>query len=111
MPIRRAFIIASGVVTDCIFLATGGCQGLKDATCQALRGRNVVLFPDNGKFEEWSRKGREMRNLFKTLSIVDIMERQDIIERYDLKAGDDIGDIIANPSFDLRDLKIEMKEL
>ena len=79
--------------------------------CHALKGRNVVLFPDNGKFEEWSTKGCEMRHLFKTTSIVDIMERQDVLERYDLKVGDDIGDMILAPNFNIKDFKIKLKEL
>ncbi len=108
---EKTAIIASGVVCDCLFLATGGCSKLTPAMCHALKGRNVVLFPDNGKFEEWSTKGCEMRHLFKTTSIVDIMERQDVLERYDLKVGDDIGDMILAPNFNIKDFKIKLKEL
>lgn len=108
---EKTAVIASGVVTDCLFLATGGCQGLKEAMCQALKGRNVVLFPDNGKYEEWAQKGREMRHVFKTLSIVDIMEKQDVLERYQLKKDDDIGDMILAPNFNIKDFIIDLKEL
>lgn len=108
---EKTAIIASGVVEDCLFLATGGCTKLTPAMCQALKERNVVLFPDNGKFEEWSEKGRAMRHIFKTISIVDIMEHEDVLDRYNLKAGDDIGDIIISPNFDIRHFHIELKEL
>lgn len=108
---EKTAIIASGVVDDCLFLATGGCTKLTPAMCQALKGRNVVLFPDNGKFEKWSEKGRAMRHLFNTISIVDIMEHEDVLERYNLIGGDDIGDMIVSPNFDIRHFHIELKEL
>ncbi len=108
---EKTAIIASGVVSDCIFLACGGCGNLTNAMCEPLRGRNVVLFPDNGKLAEWSEKGQEMRHLFKTISIVDIMEREDILERYHLKDGDDIADMITAPNFNIKDFIIDLKEL
>lgn len=108
---EKTAIIASGVIDDCLFLATGGCSKLTPAMCNALKGRNVVLFPDNGKFEEWSEKGRAMRHIFKTISIVDIMEHEDVLECYNLSSGDDIGDIIISPNFDIRHFHIELKEL
>ncbi len=108
---EKTAVIASGVFKDCVMLATGGCSNFTLSMCRELRGRNVVVFPDNGKFEEWSAKGCEMRHLFKTLSIVDIMERKEVSGRYDLKVGDDIGDIILAPNFNIKDFGIELKEL
>lgn len=108
---EKTAIIASGVFEDCLFLACGGCGNLTTSMCRALKGRNVVLFPDNGKYDEWAQKGREMRHLFKTISIVDIMENHDVLERYQLKKGDDIGDMIISPNFDIKDFRIELKEL
>ena len=108
---EKTAIIASGVVSDCLFLATGGCTKLTPPICQALKGRNVVLFPDNGKFEEWSEKGRAMRHIFKTISIVDIMEQEDVLERYNLSSGDDIGDMIISPNFDIKHFRIDLTEI
>ncbi len=86
---EKTAIIASGVLGNCITLACGGCGNLTDALCKPLRGRDVVLFPDNGKFDEWSEKGRKMRHLFGRLFIADIMEREAT------RLGDDIGDLIV----------------
>lgn len=108
---EKTAIIASGVITDCIFLACGGCQNLTIAMCEPLKGRNVVLFPDNGKLAEWSAKGRKLRHLFKTLSIVDIMEQPDTLQRWKLKDGDDIGDLILACNLDPKHIQIELKEL
>ena len=40
------------------------------------------------KFTEWRDKGQQMRNVFASLRIADIMEREATSE------GDDIGDLI-----------------
>ena len=108
---EKSAIIASGVFDGCLFLACGGCGNLTDAMCEPLRGRNVVLFPDNGKLAQWSAKGRILRPMFKTLSIVDIMERPDTLQRWELKADDDIGDLILACNLDPKYIQIELKEL
>jgi hypothetical protein len=86
---EKTAIILSGVLGDCIPLACGGCGMLTAAMCEPLRGRDVVLFPDNGKFQEWSEKGKQMRHLFRQLFVADIMEREAA------NVGDDIGDLIT----------------
>lgn len=87
---EKTAIILSGVLGDCIAVACGGCGMLTAAMCEPLRGRDVVLFPDNGKFQEWSEKGSKMRHLFGRLFIADIMEREAV------NPGDDIGDLIIS---------------
>ena len=108
---EKTAIMLSAIVTDCIVLACGGCQNLTIAFCEPLRGRNVVLIPDNGKLAEWSEKGRKLRHLFKTLSIVDIMERPETLQRWKLNGGDDIGDLILACNLDPTHIQIELKEL
>lgn len=85
---EKTAIIASGVFGDCVMLACGGCGNLTAAMCEPLRGRDVVLFPDNGKFDEWSEKGKQMRHQFGRLRVAAIMEREA------LNIGDDIGDLL-----------------
>ena len=86
---EKTAIIASGVFGDCVAVACGGCGTLTNAMCEPLRGRDVVLFPDNGKLTEWLEKGLKMRHLFGRLFIADIMEREAV------NIGDDIGDLIV----------------
>lgn len=91
---EKTTIIASGLLSDCVFLACGGCGNLTPAMCAPLRDRNVILFPDNGKFDEWSEKCRELRHVCKSVAVSDIMERPDTLQRWSLADGDDIGDLL-----------------
>ena len=101
---EKTAIIASGVFDGCIVMACGGCQNLTIAMCEPLRGRNVVLIPDNGKLAEWSEKGRKLRHLFKTLQIATIMEQPDTLQRWSLNGGDDIGDLIIARNLDIANI-------
>ena len=86
---EKTAIIASTIFGDTITLACGGCGNLTPAMCEPLRGRDVVLFPDNGKFDEWGKKGEQMSKMFSSLRIANIMER--VASR----CGDDLGDLIV----------------
>lgn len=78
---------------------------------QVLKGRKVVLFPDNGKFEEWKAKGEQLKGFAKEVWISTSVERNlhpyeieceiedgdgfdDLILRY-VKAGKPIWDLIT----------------
>ena len=43
---EKSAIIGSAVIPDYIWLATGGKGNLKSDTCECLKGRNVILYPD-----------------------------------------------------------------
>lgn len=108
---EKSAIMASGVISDCIFLACGGCGNLTAKMCEPLRGRNVVLFPDNGKFDDWSIKGKQMRYLFKTIQIAGVMENPGTMERWTLNSGDDIADLIVACNLDVSCFDLELHEL
>ena len=65
-----------------------GCGNLTKAMLRPLIGRNVILSPENGKFNEWSEKGKALAHMFKRLWITDIMEKCNREE------GEDIADLI-----------------
>lgn len=86
---EKTAIIGAGFATDAVWLATGGCQNLSKKICQPLAGRNVLLMPDNGKFEDWAKRGRDLMGLCKSVYISDIMEQRAV------QKGDDIGDLFT----------------
>lgn len=71
-------------------VATGGAGGLSRQRMEALRGRDVVLMPDNGMYAEWYDKALTMLTMFRTLRISQLME----VGAYDINPGDDIGDLL-----------------
>lgn len=95
-PDEKVFIVESektALIMTCILdggicLATGGCGHINDDLFKPLRGRNVVLFPDNGMFDKWSGLRANLGKFCNTVDISDVMERKAIRE------GDDIGDLI-----------------
>lgn len=84
---EKTAIIASCVFGDCITLASGGCGNLTPSMCEALRGRDVILFPDNGKYHEWEAKAKRLKHLFAHARISSVMET------HAASPGDDIGDL------------------
>lgn len=90
-------------------MATGGCGGLNPtperladpwSNLQILRGRSVVLFPDNGKYDEWSAHAEALRTICRGVRVTDIMEnvyKQYTVtpdNTYWLRRGDDLGDLL-----------------
>lgn len=53
---EKTAVILSRIYPDHIWLATGGSQGIKsDERLTPLRGRKVLLIPDNGQYWNWKR--------------------------------------------------------
>ena len=74
-----------------IWLATGGKCNLKAEKCECFKGRNVILFPDLGAFDDWKEKGEAIaRRVGCTLSVSDTLERIATVE--DRRDGLDIAD-------------------
>ena len=74
-----------------LWLATGSLQGLTTERLRPLKGRRVVLFPDQGKgYEVWSSRiapiAREVGFVY---TVSDFAERH-------LSAGEDVADLISN---------------
>jgi hypothetical protein len=93
---EKTAIILGGVLGDCIAVACGGCGNLTPAMCEPLRNRDVILFPDNGQYYEWAKKGLSLAHLFKGLRVSSFMEK---LPDW-MHAGDDIADYIVREYMD-----------
>lgn len=87
-------------------LATGGCGNLNPKSehlsdpwhaLQALRGRVVRLFPDKGKYEEWSERASHLQRFCKSITIDTTLETDYITptrQHIASNTGDDLADLI-----------------
>lgn len=88
---EKTAIIASVYLPQFIWLACGQLQGLTEAKCQVLKGRNVTLFPDLNGFEKWNIKAKELAHIT-SFTVSDLLEsRASAIER---QQGLDLADYL-----------------
>ena len=84
------------------WIATGGATQLKAAKCEILKGKKIVLYPDLGKFDEWTLKAKELKN---DLGL-DIRV-SDFLESYVSKMAEDEKNEHIKNGFDIADYAIK----
>jgi len=57
---EKTAVVASMFFPDVLFLATGGITNLLKETCEPLKDRRAILFPDPGAEEIWREKFRTL---------------------------------------------------
>ena len=85
---EKTALIGSCAYEGFLWVASGGCGNLTAPMCEALRGRYVYLFPDNGCFDKWKEIAKTALRFAKSVSISKTMEL------HATREGDDIGDLI-----------------
>ncbi len=96
---EKTAIIASVYFPQFIWIAAGNLYGLNVEKCEALRGRQVVLYPDLSKpqagkstaFEVWSAKAKELSNIT-NFFVNDLLERK--ANETQRIAGSDLADYL-----------------
>ncbi len=86
---EKTSLLMRGMFYDCCCVATGGCEMFSEALCEPLKGRDLVVLPDNGWFVKWGEVARKLRYSCRSVKIVDLMER------VAQNPGDDVGDLIV----------------
>ncbi len=71
---EKSAIIASAIMPKYIWLATGGKSQLKPEKLEALKGRNIIAFPDVDGYKEWKEKLPSIEGL--TITVSDVLERR-----------------------------------
>jgi hypothetical protein len=98
---EKTAIISSLFYPDKIWVATGGISNFK--LIGALKGREVIVYPDLGCYEKWRDKAYLYRNDMK-ISISRILEQN--ANKLEKLNGYDLADYLLQ--FDLNEFKIKM---
>lgn len=91
-------ITASIVYPEFNWLASGGSTGSSwnnSDKFKALAGRDIILWPDSGKFEEWSLKAIPLQGLVTKLAV------SDYVEKHAYKFNLDLRDLLCLPQWNI----------
>ncbi len=102
---EKSAIIASLYFPKYIWLACCSLQGLNKTKCEALRGREVILFPDLKGLHTWQEKAIELKDIAK-ISVSTFLEENATQEEID--QGLDIADYLLK--YDLNEFSETIKK-
>lgn len=92
---EKTAIIASALIPDFVWLASGSLQGLNPAKCAVLKGRKVMLFPDANGYDKWKLKARELHEAMPDTVFTVSTVLETIATEEDRLNGIDIGDVVG----------------
>ena len=85
---EKTAIVASGFISEYVWLATAGKNNLNKDKLKALQGHRVTLFPDLMAFEDWQKVAAGLPGV----TVSDILERR--ATEADRAAGLDLADYL-----------------
>lgn len=91
---EKSAIIASEIMPQFHWLASGGSSGCLNSRMHILSGRNVVMFPDLKCLEKWRTQAVKMKLAGTKVEVSDYLENHASSE--ELSMGLDIADFIIN---------------
>ena len=100
-----AEVLLNGNGFSCLPMATGGAGNLTAERMRPLRGRDVIIFPDNGMFADWYDKALAACGSCRSVRISTICEAGNIGYMYD---GCDLGDYLAAHTDDIGKTLIDL---
>ena len=90
---EKTAVITSMVIPQCNWLAAGNLNGLNIEKSKVFENRDIVLYPDAGCYEKWSRKMLEIRKHIPCqIAISELIEYHATPQQ--IEAGYDIADYI-----------------
>tara|TARA_R110002012_G_scaffold216807_1_gene387989 strand:+ start:1454 stop:2314 length:861 start_codon:yes stop_codon:yes gene_type:complete len=95
---QKTACIMSALSPDRIWLSTSGKGNLKLANINALKGRDVTLYPDHDGYDQWKNKAKELGLKYKIAPDCEDWFNEGLIAE-----GEDIADyFLKNPKFNFR---------
>lgn len=93
---EKTAIIASALLPELIWLATGGKDGLSVNKCKVLKGRDVILFPDLNAYELWGKKALDLKKYITgaKFTLSDLLDKNASISEKSM--GWDLADFLLN---------------
>ncbi len=110
---EKTAVITSIVIPQCNWLAAGNLNGLNIEKSKVFENRDIVLYPDAGCYEKWSRKMVEIRKQIPCqIAISELIEYHATPQQ--IEAGYDIADYIiqqlkANKTYDQQQTRDQMQ--
>ena len=90
---EKTCLIASHFMPDFLWLATGGKDGcFNEETMRVLHDRDVILMPDLGATEKWTKKSAILTPICKSVTVSTVLEQMATDEQRE--AGLDISDFL-----------------
>jgi hypothetical protein len=90
---EKSAILASVSMPEYLWLSTGGKQGYTTERCAILKGRNVLVFPDLGAFDDWTARTKQIEATIECkMVVVDLLEQ--IATDQERSEGLDIADYL-----------------
>lgn len=90
---EKTAVITSMVIPQCNWLAAGNLNGLNIEKSKVFENRDIVLYPDAGCYEKWSRKMLEIRKQIPCkIAVSELIEYHATPQQ--IAAGYDIADYI-----------------
>ena len=80
------------------WLATGGKQNLRPKELHALKGHAIVLFPDLGAFDKWSKVVQQLEDSGFNIKVSDFLETR--ATEAQKEAGLDLADFLTQLQFE-----------
>ena len=92
---EKTAVIGSMIYKDFNWLAAGNLNGLSVSKSEVLKDKHVVLYPDAGCMEKWTKKMREIRaKVSAKVSVSDFIEKH--VNENELQQGYDLADYIID---------------
>ena len=92
---EKTAVIGSMIYKDFNWLAAGNLNGLSVAKSEVLKDKDVVLYPDAGCMDKWTKKMNEIRRKVPVkVSISDLIEKHATTKQ--LEYGYDLADYIID---------------